>query len=55
MIIFLLKVLRYQVFGRTLITCGFRCSISRVKLLVFRIIILLDTNTKILMITELRN
>ena len=34
---------------------NFRCRIISVKLLLFGVNILLDTNTKILMITELRN
>ena len=33
----------------------FRCRIISIKLLVFGASILLDTNTKLLMITELRN
>ena len=42
-----------QVFARTLINFGFKRI--NVKVLVFRVNVLLDTNTKILMITELRN
>ena len=33
---------------------GFKCRIISVKLLVFRVNVLLDTNTKIFMITKLR-
>ena len=33
---------------------GFRCRIISVKLLVFRVNVLLDTNTKVFMITKLR-
>ena len=43
-------------FVKTFITFGFRCRIKSVnKLVVFGVNILLDTNTKILMIIELRN
>ena len=47
-------ILINQVFVRS-ITFGFRCRKISVKLLVFGVNILLDTNTKILMITKLRN
>ena len=46
--IFLL-VLINKVFARILVTYGFRCRITIVKLLVFGVHIILDTNTKILM------
>ena len=53
-IFYLRLILINQVFVRS-ITFGFRCRKIRVKLLVFGVNILLDTNTKILMITKLRN
>ena len=49
------SVLLNPVFARTLTTSGFRCRIISVNLLVFRVNILLDTNTKILMVTKLKN
>ena len=42
-----------QVFARTLTTLGFRYLIISVKLLLFRANVLLDANTKILLMTEL--
>ena len=51
---FLLKIIFSQVFARTMPTFGFRYRIVS-KLLVFGVNILLETSTKILMITKLRN
>ena len=43
------------IYAETLITSEVRCRTINVKLLAFGVNIKLDTNTKILMITELRN
>ena len=43
------------IYAETLITSQVRCRTINVKLLAFGVNIKLDTNTKILMITELRN
>ena len=42
-------------FARTLTTFGLSGRIINVKLFVFGVNVMLDTNTKILMITKLRN
>ena len=50
-----LFILINQVFAGTLTTFAFRFRIISVKLFVFEANIVLETNTKVLIITELRN